>query len=61
MKALMLVIILGSGMQQYPDGGMAIWFSDLAACEAAKPIVLRALPQSYASRWSKIRCVEVKQ
>ena len=61
MKALMLVIVLGSGMQQYPDGGMAIWFTDMKACEAAKPVVQKSLPQSHAKTWSNIVCVPVTQ
>lgn len=61
MKALMLVIILGSGIQQYPDGGFAIWFKNIDTCKAAKVQVQKSLPQSYASRWTKVVCIEVEQ
>jgi hypothetical protein len=61
MKALMLIIVLGSGMQQYPDGGIAIWFSDMNSCENAKEKVVKNLPQHYAKQWSQAVCVEVNQ
>lgn len=61
MKALMLIVIAASQFQQHPDGGMAIWFTDMAACAKAKPIIQRSLPDGLTQRWSKISCVPISQ